>query len=153
MLIDPIDTKILTMLQEDSRMTIKEMASHLSISATPVYERIKKMERAGIIHRYGAVIDPIKLGLKLTAFIHVSLNAHSKEMVETFMSSVLSFDEVMECYHVSGRYDFLVKVLTHDMESYHSFILNKLSVVANLGKIESQFALSSRSSTVISPKM
>lgn len=147
--LDKIDLGILDLLQRDSRITIKEIASHLNLSTTPVFERIKRLEKKGIIERYVAILNPGLLGKKLTAFIHISIKDHTQLAVEAFVSRVISFDEVMECHHVSGDSDFLLQVLLEDIEKYNQFVLEKLSIVPNIGKLESRFSLSERKKTNI----
>ena len=149
--LDPTDLKILNLLQQDGRMTIKELSNQLNLSTTPVFERIKKLERSGIIDRYMAVLNPEKLGKKLTAFAHISIKDHSKEQVEAFVERVVSFPEVLECHYVTGAADFLIKVLVDDIEKYNLFVLEKLSVAPNIGKVESLFSLSVRKKTIEIP--
>ncbi len=145
--LDNIDLGILDLLQKDSRTTIKEIASRLNLSSTPVFERIKRLEKQGVIDRYVAILNPTLLGKKLTAFIHISIKDHTKVAVEAFVNRVVSFEEVIECHHVSGDADFLLQVLLEDIEKYNQFVLEKLSIVPNIGKLESRFSLSERKKT------
>lgn len=145
--LDKIDKKILNQLQENCRITIKELSEILGLSPTPVFERIKKMENAGLINKYVALIDPSLLGKKLTVFLHVTIKDHSKKALDQFLKEVIVLKEVMECYHVTGDFDFFIKIITKDMETYNQFILEKLSVVPNLGRVQSQFSLSNRKYT------
>ena len=145
--LDVLDLKILSLLQQDARMTIKEIAGHLQRSTTPVFERIKCLEKQGIIDRYIAILNQAKLGKKLTAFIHISLTRHSKKAVEEFVDQVVVYPEVMECYHITGGSDFLLKVVVEDIERYNGFVLNKLSTVDNISKLETRFTLSVRKYT------
>ncbi len=140
--LDPTDQKILDLLQQDGRMTVRELSSQLSLSTTPVFERIKKLERAGIIDHYAAVLNTEKLGIKLKAFTHISLKDHSKELVEEFVQCITDFPEVMECHYVTGDSDFIIVILVEDMEKYKEFVLEKLFDVPNIGKLESYFSLS-----------
>jgi DNA-binding Lrp family transcriptional regulator len=144
---DDIDTRILEILQTDSRKTIKEISSELNLTSTPVFERIKKLEKAGIIKEYVAILDHHKLGRKLHAFIDISIKDHSKGAIDAFVEDVVRHPEVMECYHVTGESDFLLKVLLDDVEQYNQFVLNKLSTVPNIGKVETRFSLSTRKDT------
>ncbi|MEM0994700.1 MAG: Lrp/AsnC family transcriptional regulator [Bacteroidota bacterium] len=149
--LDDTDKEILRLLQQDAKMTIKELSSQLSLSATPIYERIKKMEQAGIIKAYVALIDADKVGKKLNAFANISIKDHSKSAVTTFVQAIEAFPEVMECHYVSGNYDFLIKVLVEDMENYNHFIMEKLSAVSNIGKVETLFSLSTSKRTSAIP--
>ncbi|MEM9819986.1 MAG: Lrp/AsnC family transcriptional regulator [Bacteroidota bacterium] len=145
--LDQTDAKILNLLQEDARMTIKEIAARLNLSSTPVFERIKRLEKRGIINKYVAILNPQLLGKKLNAFVHLSLLDHSKEAVEAFVRQVVEYDEVMECHHVTGDSDFLLKIIVEDIEKYNQFVLNKLSIVGNIGTVKSSFSLSIRKDT------
>lgn len=145
--LDDIDKKILTFLQDNCRITIKDLSEHLGLSSTPIFERIKKLENQGLITKYVALLDHKKLALGLTVFLHVSIKDHSKVGLDQFLDQITTFPEVMECYHVTGDFDFILKLVTEDMETYNEFILQKLSVVPNLGKVQSQFSLSIRKHT------
>ena len=145
--LDKFDKEILGILQKDCRMTIKEIASKISLTTTPIFERIKKMERAGLIKQYVALLDEKILGKNLNAFIDISIKDHSKNAIEDFIKDVIVHPEVMECHHVTGESDFLLRVLVADVEEYNLFVLNKLSTVSNIGKVETRFSLSVRKNT------
>jgi DNA-binding Lrp family transcriptional regulator len=145
--LDEIDRKILTQLQENCRITVKELSENLGLSPTPIFERIKKMENAGLITQYVALLDQKMLNLGLTAFLHVAIKDHSRAALDEFLDKITAYPEVMECHHVTGDFDFIIKVVTEDMESYNEFILQKLSIVPHLGKVQSQFSLSVRKDT------
>ena len=140
--LDATDIKILEILQENARITTKALADRLNLSTTPVFERVKRLEREDLIKKYVALVDQRKLGLKLIAFISISLTKHSRSYLEKFVNEVNQYPEVMECYHIAGNYDFLLKIVVKNMEVYESFILTKLSTIANLGQVQSSFVLS-----------
>ncbi|WP_323757786.1 Lrp/AsnC family transcriptional regulator [Roseivirga sp.] len=142
MKLDATDIRILEILQEDARITTKALADQLHLSTTPVFERIKRLEREGVIRKYAALLDGKKLDLMLTAFISISLTKHSRMYLEKFVDEIKAYPEVMECYHIAGNFDFLLKVVVKSMESYETFILSKLSTTANLGQVQSSFVLS-----------
>ncbi|MEM7371804.1 MAG: Lrp/AsnC family transcriptional regulator [Bacteroidota bacterium] len=142
--LDNIDRKILELLQQDGRMTVKEMSGRLNLSTTPVFERIKKLERAGIIDHYTVVLNQEKLGKKFTAFAHISLKDHSKKLVEEFAEKIITFPEVMECHYVTGGSDFIIKILVEDMDTYKAFMMDKLFEVPNIAKLESYLSLTER---------
>lgn len=142
MKLDQADIKILEILQRDGRITTKALAEQLNLSTTPVFERVKRLEKDGIIKQYAALVDNRKLGLILTAFISISLTKHSRTYLEKFVTEVNQYPEVMECYHIAGNFDFLLKIVVKNMEKYESFILTKLSTIANLGQVQSSFVLS-----------
>lgn len=139
---DAIDVQILHLIQEDSRMTIKEISSQLNLSTTPIFERLKRLERQGVIRRYVAILDSKKIGKKLTAFIHISIIDHSKQGLDAFVDQVRTYPEVMECHHVTGDSDFLLKIVVEDIERYNNFVTNKLSTVPNVGRVKTSFSLS-----------
>jgi len=149
--LDHLDIKILRYLQVDARMTIKEIASKLNISTTPVFDRMKKMERVGLIKSYVALIDRKMIGKNLIVFIHISIKDHGKDAIDDFVDSIIKFPEVLECHHVSGDSDFLIKLVLEDIEMYNWFILDKLAVIPNVGKVESRFSLSERKMTTEIP--
>lgn len=140
--IDSIDCQILELLQKNGRITVKEMSEKLGLSATPIFERTKKLEKAGIIDHYAAVINGEKVGKKLYAFAHISLKDHSKELVDIFTNQITQLPQVMECHYTTGDTDFILKILLNDMEMYRDFVLTKLFDMSNIGKIETYLSLS-----------
>lgn len=145
--IDKLDQKIMQLLQQNARTTIKEIADQVGMSSTPVFERIKKLEKNGYIDKYVALLNEAKLGYKMVAFVQISLTLHNLDEVNAFVDRITSFPEVMECYHTTGESDFLVKILVRDMDRFNDFILYKLSEIENLGHVRTQFALSTRKRT------
>jgi DNA-binding Lrp family transcriptional regulator len=145
--LDPIEKQILNLLQLDSSVTIKQMANQLHLSTTPIFDRMKRMEKYGVIKNYVAVVDGRKIGKSLTVFINISLKEHGKGAINEFVESVIKFPEVLECHHISGDADFFLKLNLKDIESYNQFILDKLSVLPHIGKVESRFSLSERKCT------
>lgn len=140
--IDEIDLKLLNLLQDNSRITIRELSEKLFLSTTPIYERIKKLEKSGYIRQYITLIDPKKINKKLIVYISVVLNKHTREAVETFEHDINQLDEVMESYYISGNADFLLKVYCYDMDDYHHFIAEKFSIIQNISQFYSSFVLS-----------
>jgi len=140
--LDDIDKKILSHLQEEGRMTTKVLADKIHLSNTPTYERVKKLERSGVIKKYSAIIDREKVGKGTTIFLMVSLMKHTKDVVESFKKQVMSFPEVMEFYYISGDYDSLLKIMIGDMKEFKTFIEEKLSKVENISQFHSIFAIS-----------
>jgi DNA-binding Lrp family transcriptional regulator len=140
--LDDTDKKILRILQEDGRITTKILASRIHLSNTPVYERVKKLERTGVIKNYAAVIDRDKIGKGTTVFIMASLKEHSKEVMASFRAQLLSFPEVIEFYYISGDHDVMMKIMIGDMQEYKLFVEEKLSNVKNIYQFHSIFAIS-----------
>ena len=111
------------------------------MSITPIYERIKRLERHKIILKHVALVDRKKIGKKLIGFCNVSLNQHSKEQLLNFEQEVVKFSEVLECYHITGKYDYMIKIAVKDMTAYHEFTFNHLASVNNVGNVHTVFAM------------
>jgi Lrp/AsnC family leucine-responsive transcriptional regulator len=140
--LDSTDVQILQLLQHDARMTNKEVADKLGKSVTPVYERIRKLEESGYISRYVALLNKELIGKHLVAFTTVQLKEHSATALRGFEREAIKFPEVMECYHLTGRFDFLMKISIRDMKEYNDFLMHKLATLANVGSLETFFVLS-----------
>lgn len=140
--LDNTDKQILKILQNNGRITTKVLANQIHLSNTPVYERVKKMEKSGVIKNYKAEIDPEKIGKGTTIFIMASLNKHTKDVVDSFKAQLLSFPEVMEFYYISGNHDAMLKIMVGDMNEFKTFIEEKLSNVENIYQFHSIFAIS-----------
>ncbi|NLR91201.1 MULTISPECIES: Lrp/AsnC family transcriptional regulator [Flammeovirga] len=140
--LDQMDLKILRLLQSDANITNKEIARRVHLSTTPVYERIKKLEKGGFIQKYVAVLDKEKLDKGLIVFCNVTLKEHTKNIGHQFVNEITSLDEVVECYNISGDFDFLLKVIVQDMKAYQDFVLNKLGEIKNIGSAHSTFVMS-----------
>ncbi len=138
---DEIDIKILELLQQDAKKGIKELAFEVGLSATPVYERIKRLEKNDIIKKYSVLLNREKIGLELMVFCMVSLQTHSMQRIEQFENAVKEMQEVAEAYHISGEYDYLLKVICHDNKEYHDFLVHKLSKLEMVAKVQSQFVM------------
>jgi DNA-binding Lrp family transcriptional regulator len=147
LVLDKIDKQILELLQHDARITNKELSAKLGLSTTPIFERVKKLERNGYIKGYVALVDPKKINRKLTSFISVSLKQHTNDKIKVFMNQVNKFSEVMECYHIAGQTDFIAKIVVEDMESYQKFIVNNFSKLDNISQIQSNFVMSELKNT------
>jgi len=139
--LDDIDVRLLNLLQLNAKLTNKELGSKLNLSPTPIFERIKKLEKAGYIKNYVALLDREKIGKKTISFVSVSIQNHLYEKVDTFINKIEKLPEVIECHHISGKSDFLLKVITEDIESYHDFVVNRLAAIENIANIESSFVL------------
>ncbi|MDF1516380.1 MAG: Lrp/AsnC family transcriptional regulator [Lutibacter sp.] len=141
--LDVTDKKILNLLQQNSKANIKEIALKIGLTQTPTYERIKRLEKTGVIKNYIAVLDKEKVGYMIEVFCQVTLSVHSKEMITRFENAINKIDEVMECFHVAGNYDYLLKIIVKDMNSYQAFLKNKLSVLDSVANVQSTFVMSS----------
>ena len=140
-MLDQLDKKLLFLLQTDTKKTTKELSLKLNLSVTAVYERIKKMEREGIISNYVAILNRNKIDKSFVVFCHIKLVQHSREFLTKFESEVVQLDEVLECFHVSGDYDYILKILVKDMEEYREFMVTKLTTLQHIGSTHSTFMI------------
>lgn len=138
---DKTDKKLLTLLQKDCKTTNKELSLKLGLSVTAVYERIKKLERENVISKYVALLDKTKIDKSFVVFCHIKLIQHSKEFLTTFEKEVVKLDEVSECYHVSGDYDYILKIFVKNMEEYREFMVTKLTTLHHIGSTHSTFMI------------
>ncbi|MBK8705174.1 MAG: Lrp/AsnC family transcriptional regulator [Saprospiraceae bacterium] len=139
--LDPTDLRILNLLQEDAHLTNKEIAAQLGLTTTPVFERVKRLEEEGYISKYVALVDRAKLDYALAAFCNVQLKEHARSYLKQFEDEVRSLREVIECYHIAGMFDYLLKVVVKDMNAYQDFIVNKLAALNNIGNVQSSFVM------------
>ncbi len=138
---DLIDKKLLGLLQEDTKKNTKELSMVLNLSVTAVYERIKKLEREGVISKYVAILDKNKVEKAFVVFCHIKLIQHTKDLIHTFESEVVKLDEVLECFHVSGDYDYILKVHVKDMDEFREFMVTKLTGLKHIGSTHSSFMI------------
>jgi Lrp/AsnC family transcriptional regulator, leucine-responsive regulatory protein len=142
MKLDKTDRRILQILQTNGRITNKDLASQLNLSAPPTLERVKKLESQGFIESYSALLNANKVGLTTIMMVSVTLHQHSQEAIQEFRRAIETFDEIMECYHVTGDDDYMLKVMCQDIAEYETFMVEKLSRINSLGKIKSSVVLS-----------
>jgi len=139
--LDKTDLAILRLLQENARATVKEIAEKVHLSTTPVHERIKRMEQTGVIKQYATLVDYTKVKKGLMVICYVSLKEHSKNAGLKFIKSINELKEVIECYNISGEFDFMLKVVEENMDSYYDFHVNRLSQIENMGNVQSVFVM------------
>lgn len=139
--LDNTDLQILKQLQQDSNISIKDLAAKLFLTATPVYERIKRLEREGYIMKYVALLNKEKLNRSMIVFCNVRLKEHAKNVGANFVKDIVALPEIIECYNIAGDYDFMLKILVADMASYQDFVMNKLSTIENIGNTQSVFVM------------
>lgn len=139
--LDQIDLQILRALQKNARLTIKELAAHVNLSSTPVFERLKRLENKGYIKKYIALIDAEKLNMNLIVFCNIKLRRINKALTTDFIKIIKGVPQVTECYNISGKYDFLLKIHATDIKHYQDFVLNVLGVIENLNSLESIFVI------------
>lgn len=138
---DALDKKLLQLLQADTKKTTKELSLKLNLSVTAVYERIKKLEREGIIDKYVVLLNRNKINKGFVVFCHLKLLQHTKEFINQFEKEVVKLDEVLECFHVSGDYDYILKICVKDMEEYREFMVTKLTTLQHIGSTHSTFMI------------
>lgn len=149
MALDATDKKLLFLLQSDSKKTTKELSLKLKLSVTAVYERIKKLEREGVIEKYVALINRAKAEKGFVVFCHLKLIQHTIDFIAKFESDIIQIREVIECYHVSGDYDYILKIVVKDMEAYREFLVTKLTTLQHIGSTHSTFMISEVKSTTV----
>jgi len=140
-MLDTTDKRLINLLQQDSKQTTKQLSLQLNLSVTAVYERIKKLENRKVIQKYVAIINKNKIEKSFLVFCHIKLVQHSKEYVTTFEREILKLEEVSECFHVSGDYDYILKIYVKDMDSYRDFMVTKLTAIKYIGSTHSTFAI------------
>ncbi|MEW2922213.1 Lrp/AsnC family transcriptional regulator [Muricauda sp. ANG21] len=139
---DALDKQLIQLLQRDCKKTTKYYADQLQLSKTAVYERIRRLERTGIITDYVALVDKEKVKREFTVLCQIRLVQHTKENVLKFEREVLKLEEVSECFHVGGDYDYILKINVEDMKSYREFMVTKLTAINNIGNTQSSFVIS-----------
>ena len=135
--LDEIDIKILKLLQQNSRLTVKELAARVHLSPSPTFERQKRLEREGYIQRYGAIVDHHKMGHNVIVLCNIRLKQHTHDLIQQFMDTVQTIDQITECYNTTGDYDFQIKVYARDMKAYQDFMLNTLGNINCIGSLHS----------------
>jgi len=139
--LDKTDLAILKLLQQNARITIKEISEKVHLSTTPVHERIRWMEETGVIKQYVTIVNGAKVKKGLMVICYVSLRQHSKNAGDKFIKGILEMEEVIECLTISGEFDFMLKVVTENMDSYYDFHVNRLSAMENMGNVQSVFVM------------
>ena len=141
--LDSHDIKILKLLQQDCTLTIKDLASMVALSPTPVHKRVKKLERAGIIKSYVALVDPKKVDQGLIVFVNIKLKEHSHDVRHEVVERMTAFHQVVELHHTTGTYDFIAKIRIKDIEAYRDFLLNQMSTIEMAKDIDGYIVLES----------
>lgn len=149
--VDKIDRQIIALLQENAQLTIQEIGQKINLSKSPVHERIKRLEREGIIEKYVTLLNKKKLGNLLVVFCHVTLDKQTRETFVVFDQTMAQLPEVMECNLVSGTFDYLLKIIVRDMEAYNRFYQERLSVIPGILNISSFFVMSEVKNTTVIP--
>lgn len=146
---DDIDKTILTHLQKNAKLNMKELADELHLSKSPLYDRVKRLESEGYISRYSAIVNKDKVGKPLVIFCKLALQVHEHENYARFVEEVVNLDEVVECYSIGGEYELLIKVVLEDLDAYDRFRFEKLTRISGLAKLNSSIAIREYKNTTI----
>jgi Lrp/AsnC family transcriptional regulator, leucine-responsive regulatory protein len=139
--LDEKDIEILRILQQDAKLTVREIGDRINLSATPTHERIKRLENEGVIRKYVALLNPKRIRKNILVICLVSLKSHDKKGAKKFIHAIQEFPEVIECYNISGESDFMLKVVSESMETFHRFYVNKLAEVKGIRQTKSSFVM------------
>lgn len=151
-MLDSKDKKLLVLLQNDAKKTTKQLANELDLSVTAVFERIKKLEKQQIIKKYVALLNTEKIHKNFIVLCHVKLVQHKKEYISQFENEITQFSEVLECFHVSGDSDYILKICVRDIQEYREFMVSKLTNLQHISSTQSSFMIKEvKNSTVIDP--
>ncbi len=149
--LDPIDRKILEILQANAKITNAQLSKDVGLSPAPTLERVKKLETAGLIKSYHAQLDTEKIGLGVTTFVQVTLVGHRKSYIDAFVRKIRDIDEIIECHHITGSGDFLLKVITKDIPAYQKLMLEKINEIEEVDSTQSMVILSTFKDSKVLP--
>ncbi|MEE9364108.1 MAG: Lrp/AsnC family transcriptional regulator [Cellulophaga sp.] len=138
---DAIDKKILMLLQKNAKQNTKEIADKIGLTVSPTFERIKKLEQQNYIKNYVAILNGAKVNKSIIVYCQITLSKHSRELIDNFKREIVKLPEIMGCYHVSGNYDFLLKIAINTIKEYQLFVNEKLSVINEISNVQSSFVL------------
>ncbi|MCX2743402.1 Lrp/AsnC family transcriptional regulator [Mangrovivirga sp. M17] len=149
--LDKIDRKILEILQANAKITNSQLSKEIGLSPAPTLERVKKLEQSGVIHSYHAQLNPSKIGLGVNTFVLVSLTGHNKDIIEIFIEEINKIDEVIECHHITGSGDFILKIITGDIAAYQQLMLERVSAIKVVDNLQSMVILSTFKDSKVMP--
>lgn len=149
--LDKTDIKILEILQTNAKITNSQLAKEIGLSPAPTLERVKKLETSGVIKSYHAKVDTDKLGIGIQVFIQASLTGSNRGLFDRFIEKVQKIPEIIECHHVTGSSDFLLKILIRDIKAYNDFILEKMIGIEEIGNVQSLMVLSTLKDSKVMP--
>jgi DNA-binding Lrp family transcriptional regulator len=148
---DKIDRKILEILQKSAKITNAQLSKEIGLSPAPTLERVKKLETMGVINSYHAKLDTSKIGLGVTTFVLVNLVGHNRENIEQFIKEIDKVDEVIECHHITGAGDFILKIISKDIPAYQKLMLEKVSDIKVVDNMQSMVVLSTFKDSKVMP--
>lgn len=149
--LDSIDKKILEILQQDARITNAQLAKEIGLSPAPTLERVKKLENLFLIKSYHAELDKEKLGLGVSIFLLITLSSHKLNQINTFVEKISKIKQVVECHHITGAGDFMLKIITSDIPAYHKLILETITQIEEIGNMQSMIVLSTYKNSKVLP--
>lgn len=149
--LDPVDARILELIQNDASLSVAEIAERVGLSPSPCWRRIKRLEDAGIILRRVTVLDPERLGLGFEVYAAVKLSLPNKDNLEAFEAAILKWPEVVQCATVTGREDYMIRIVTRDMHAYDAFLRDKLMALDLIAGIESRIVVRAVKNTTAVP--
>lgn len=149
--LDKIDRKILEILQSNAKITNAQLSKDIGLSPAPTMERVKKLETSGIIASYHAKLDTDKVGLSVQTFVQVSLKGHNKKNIDLFLHQINNIPEVIECHHITGSGDFILKIISSDIQSYQKLMLEKVSEIEVVDGLQSMIILSTFKDSKVMP--
>ena len=149
--LDTIDRKILEILQSNAKITNANLATKIGLSPAPTLERVKKLENTGVIKSYHAMLDTDTVGLGVSTFVMVSLKGHNKDNIDKFIQSIEEIEEIIECHHVTGSGDFILKIISSDISSYQRLMLEKVSNIDVVDNMQSMVILSTFKNSKVMP--
>jgi len=140
-ILDEIDQKIVSILKTDGKLGTKEIAAQIGLTNTPTYERIRRLEKRGVIKSYAAIIDKKKQGFALNVLCNVQLKSHAAEYLTEFEEAIIQLKEITDCFHIAGNFDYLLKITVQDMDAYSVFVKDKLAVIPHIATVQSSFIM------------
>jgi DNA-binding Lrp family transcriptional regulator len=149
--LDQIDHKLLEILQQNAKITNAQLSKEIGLSPAPTLERVKKLESLGIIQSYHAQVDRDKIGLGVSTFVTVTLTGHKKQVTESFVQQINQIPEVIECHHVTGSGDFMLKIISKDISTYQKLMLEKINEIEEVAATSTMVILSSFKESKVLP--
>ena len=149
--LDKIDRKILDILQSNAKITNAQLSKEIGLSPAPTLERVKKLENSGIIKSYHAKLNTDKIGMSVSTFVYATLKGHNKQNIEVFIDAISKIEEIIECHHVTGSGDFVLKVIAQDISSYQKLMLEKVSDISVVDNLQSMVILSTFKDSKVLP--
>jgi DNA-binding Lrp family transcriptional regulator len=150
-IIDELDKAILQALQQDGRISNADLARQINLSPPAVHARIRRLEKQGYIRQYTTLLDPEKVGYDMICFVHMALQVHQQQQVEAVRDAIQQMPEVLECYHLTGEFDYILKVVIRNRQDLERFIMQRLMPIPGLARVQTGLVLSAVKSTTVLP--